>query len=377
MEQHPIPQNVTAYQFRLVGDMTLKQFLELASGCGLAFLITRFTLLPVFFRWPLAAVFAFLGVGLAFLPVEERPLDQWLRNFVKSIYSPTQFLWKKSEALPGFFTFTRSKQPPPQAQPPVKDQAQLKAFVKSFPSVPASPLDQQELTNLKKINQLLGTSSPPAALPFSPQPSLRASLGIKTRPLRTPGQIKREEKIVFRQVPAIPQDPAKPAPAPQAPVVVKVSPPQRPLKVASLYPERPEPEPKPKPRPKPKPKPVKKRVDPVFAQDLPLPAPPEAPNLITGMVVSFDNRLLPNTIIEVRNQLNQVVRAVKTNKLGQFFIATPLLNGSYELMVEHLEESFDIIRFKAQGKIIPPISIKARKKNLKEAGGLENQPQKG
>ena len=39
MQQHPVPQNVTQYQFRLVGDMTLKQFLELAGGMLLAYLI--------------------------------------------------------------------------------------------------------------------------------------------------------------------------------------------------------------------------------------------------------------------------------------------------------------------------------------------------
>ncbi|EKD47460.1 MAG: hypothetical protein ACD_66C00049G0001, partial [uncultured bacterium] len=26
MEQHPVPQNVTGFQFKLIGDITLKQF---------------------------------------------------------------------------------------------------------------------------------------------------------------------------------------------------------------------------------------------------------------------------------------------------------------------------------------------------------------
>ena len=32
METHPVPQNISSYEFRLVGDMTLKQFLYLAGG---------------------------------------------------------------------------------------------------------------------------------------------------------------------------------------------------------------------------------------------------------------------------------------------------------------------------------------------------------
>ena len=31
-ESHPIPQQISSYQFRLVGDMTLKQFFQLARG---------------------------------------------------------------------------------------------------------------------------------------------------------------------------------------------------------------------------------------------------------------------------------------------------------------------------------------------------------
>jgi hypothetical protein len=38
-EQHPIPQQISAYHFRLVGDMTLKQFFEVAGGAIIALII--------------------------------------------------------------------------------------------------------------------------------------------------------------------------------------------------------------------------------------------------------------------------------------------------------------------------------------------------
>lgn len=374
MEQHSIPQNVTAYQFRLVGDMTLKQFLELAAGGGLAFLITRFTILPVFFRWPLAGIFAFLGIALAFLPIEERPLDQWLRNFVKSIYSPTQFLWKKTGVLPGFFTFVPGKEPALAPKAPPKNQQQLRSFVRSFQASPPSPLDEQELTKLKRINQLLGASQPAPNFPFSPQPSLNILPGVKTRPLRTQSQIKKEEKVVFRQpppgqapkpaplkkaapLPSLPQAPVKQTPVSPGPKVEIIPPYRPPLRVTSLYPG-------------PLPKVSKNRVAPLFDKDLPLPTAPESPNLITGMVVTYDGRLIPGAIIETCNNQGQTVRALKTNKLGQFFIATPLLNGQYELKAEHPKESFDIISLKVEGKIIPPIKIRAKKK-AQETGSQE------
>ena len=36
MEQHAIPQQISNYEFKLVGDMTLKQFLKAAAGIVLA-----------------------------------------------------------------------------------------------------------------------------------------------------------------------------------------------------------------------------------------------------------------------------------------------------------------------------------------------------
>jgi hypothetical protein len=96
MEQHPIPQDVTGYKFRLVGDMTLTQFLELAGGIvgGIIFYALP---LPFFFKYPLAILSVGLGVGLAFVPVQGRPMGQWILAFIKSIYSPTVYVWKKQE----------------------------------------------------------------------------------------------------------------------------------------------------------------------------------------------------------------------------------------------------------------------------------------
>jgi hypothetical protein len=99
MEQHPIPQDVTGYKFRLVGDMTLTQFLQLAGGIvgGVIFYALP---LPFFFKYPLAILSVGLGVGMAFVPVQGRPMGQWILAFIKSIYSPTMYVCKKQENKP-------------------------------------------------------------------------------------------------------------------------------------------------------------------------------------------------------------------------------------------------------------------------------------
>lgn len=386
MEQHPIPQNVTAYQFRLVGDMTLKQFLELGSGILLGFLTTRLPLIPVFIKWPAAGILAFGGIALAFLPVEERPLDIWLKNFIKSIYAPTQYLWQKKAQLPDFFTYTRGKSPPEPIKPRIKDQRQLQSYLSTLAQTTEPEIDKREGVALGRINQLLG-SAPTPGLAVSTQPGFAVSPGIKSRKLRTPDQLRRgvviyeepvkEDQLIQPKPAPSPTTPPQPktkqtfvaqyrkqaapsaplqASSPQAGPVIEIAPlPRPPLTVASLYPQPPS-----------KADRDRLRVAPEFAQDLPLPTPPDIPNIVVGMVLAPDSRLLVNAIIEMRNDQNQTVRAVKTNKLGQFFIATPLLNGTYEIRVEHPEYTFDIIKLKAEGKIIPPIKIKAKQKQLAE-----------
>ena len=88
MEPHPIPQNVTTFQFHLVGDMTLKQFMYLAAGSGIAYVIFVFFSkdYPIV-SWPAIVISAGLGAAFAFLPFNSRPLDYWVAAFFKAIYS--------------------------------------------------------------------------------------------------------------------------------------------------------------------------------------------------------------------------------------------------------------------------------------------------
>src|SRR3989344_8952348 len=101
-EQHPVPQQISSYQFRLVGDMTLKQFFQLAAGAVVGLIIYSLPL-PGFFKWPLIAVVVIGGAAFAFLPIQDRPLEQWLVAFFRSIYAPTIFVWKKSAGPDSYF----------------------------------------------------------------------------------------------------------------------------------------------------------------------------------------------------------------------------------------------------------------------------------
>ncbi len=135
IEQHPIPQDVAGYKFRLIGEMTVKQFIWLAGGIILG-LITYSTPLPFFFKYPLTGILVFLGAGIAFIPVEGRPMDKWLIAFIKSVYSPTQLTWQKGVSLqtPTQSTMAAAK-PPPAPNPPVQATAPV-APPKPVPPTP-------------------------------------------------------------------------------------------------------------------------------------------------------------------------------------------------------------------------------------------------
>ncbi len=115
MEQHAVPQDITGFQFKLVGDMTLKQFGELAGGVIVAYLFFASNWHPLL-KWPLTIFFCFLGIALAFLPIEERPLDVWIANFLKAIYQPTYYVWKKDAS--GLAIAAPSPQVLPKSVPP-------------------------------------------------------------------------------------------------------------------------------------------------------------------------------------------------------------------------------------------------------------------
>ena len=103
MEQHPVPQQISSYQFRLVGDMTLKQFFQVGGGALISLLIYASGLHPVA-KWPLIIISFALGAALAFLPYQDRPLSFWIVSFFRSIYSPTEFYWRKTEKKEVFFS---------------------------------------------------------------------------------------------------------------------------------------------------------------------------------------------------------------------------------------------------------------------------------
>jgi hypothetical protein len=78
------------------------------------------------------------------------------------------------------------------------------------------------------------------------------------------------------------------------------------------------------------------------------------------MVTDLQGKIIDNAIIEIKDKNHKPVRALKTNKLGQFAIATSLKEGQYIIEVDKDGYQFEPVIVQAQGEIIPPVLIKAK-----------------
>lgn len=369
MQQHPVPQAVTAYKFKLVGDMTLKQFIELAIGLVGAWLIFN-SGINILLKWTFGPLLGFFGFALAFIPIEDRPLDQWIINFFKAIYKPTQFIFQAKSKQMDIFSPTKSKSQTNQIDLPPPHQ--LEDYLQTLPSTPTTAFDQAETKYLDHISNLFGALGTPLKKSSSADPSSKSESktttssaplvkspvkGVRVRKLLHPQMCLLPHATVYQASPD-PKSAAIPTNIKKATAKPKVT------KTVAKPIQKPAPQPiKPAPAPPPAtplPQSNQPTIAATFTKDVILPQAQERPNLLTGITLDNAGKIVGNVIIEIRDSKNHPIRALKANKLGQFFISTPLPDGIYHLEAEHPDHRFAIIKLEAKGEVIPPLKIQAQ-----------------
>lgn len=350
MGPHPIPQDVTGFQFRLVGDMTLKQFLYLAAGSGLAYLIFVFVA-PTYplVAWPGLVISAVLGVAFAFLPISSRPLDHWVAAFFKAVYSPTKRVWKKNRKTyreePLFSSrllmYLSGQKPgaaepvnqPPTAKPvspPPAPTVPQPAQASSQPATAAALPTQEELAktvdlarqaqNLqfriiqyeRALNQIKSEATQPTATPVDYSPQTNKLMSDLQTLVTQASTIRQKLDAVAKPVKAKAEVKAN------IRVVVPVKPKQTQIALTNF------------------------------------------PNVINGIVKDSRGAYLEGVIAVIHDKEGLPVRALKTNKLGQFTGSTPLPNGVYTLELEKENYAFDVLQIELTDKVLPPILITAK-----------------
>lgn len=384
MIQHPVPQNVTTYQFRLIGNMTIKQFLILLAGGGLG-LLAYTTNLPDLLKWPLVILGVGSGALLAFVPYEERTLDQWAINFIKAIYRPTHYHWRRVTKWPELFDWKPNQQRTNQSEidySPLR-RKQANQFLSSI-EAPTSqvetaidPLDVFSRTNDEELASLYAQVAPAAGvLAREIASTLEEEVEVAKPDLQArPRQLSSPTVLFASSLPsAVSMTAAAPAPvAPVARTLEEKSEPA-PEQIVPVAPvvsqEQVEEEPAPvavAPAPE---NPMaysqlgsqvqgEAATPAVFNEKLPFPTLPTEPNIILGMVYGPDGKIITNAIIDILDENNATVRALKTNGLGQFSISKALPAGSYFVEVESAGIKFPRYAVDLIDEVMKPMEIRA------------------
>ena len=375
MEQHPVPRNISSFQFHLVGDMTLRQFFYLAAGIGIAIVFYKAVPIPIV-NIALAGASALGGFAFAFLPIQDRPLDKWLLLFIKSIFSPTQYLWRKEGIPPEILT--RATIIHIKVTSPInilahkEAQEKLRLYLATIPAAPHEIINAAEKKYIDKTLSL-----------FDSTPVILNTIG-KTPPSPTPTPIPNISPFQPATLPPTKDVPSEPAVNLQTQAIPRISPPtadrsllSQQLKNLASEKEALENELRKlqqemekskspqiiKPRLEAQKEPtIKAFTAKTASSELGLPYIPQIPNIIVGIIKDPQRKLLPNIILTIKDKSGLPLRALKTNKLGQFATATPLPNGIYFLEIEDPLKRFvfDIAEITLSGKIFLPIEIIAR-----------------
>ncbi len=298
MEQHPIPQQISSYEFKLVGEMTLKQFGKAAGGIILAVIVNAMPIV-FFIKWPLIIIFALGGLAMAFLPYQDRPLETWMMAFLKSIYSPTIYLYKKKKPenwLDIDLSKTIKTESEEKIEVPQKEERKVEEFINSLPSV-----------EREKGEALL-------------RPSTGSGLRTGKQETRNERQETRDEKQETRD------ERQEVGTAPRLD-----------LKTQKL-----------------------EATGEVVFGSIPMPTIPKSPNILVGMVLDSNQKIVEGAIVDLQDKNGNSSRVLKTNQLGQFKTLTPLSSGKYLIVTDKEGLKFDRVEILLENKIVEPIKIIAK-----------------
>lgn len=420
MEQHPVPQNVTTFQFRLIGDMTIKQFGYLIAGGILAVIAYKLPL-PFIITWPLAGAFAFLGVGFAFIPVEERPMDVWVFSFFKSVYSPTQYIWSHDQTPENAATaatpdvihtptkpapltaatpapapqpvqvaqpqaakavLTGLFQPAQQVAPPPKPVAftvpakhtsfmdEVMGWLFPKPKAATAPVPPQAATPSVTGYR---PPAPPTAAPVSAADT-KANEAIHNKMTQLEDTLKTLEERLSTKT--ITEDRVLELQKQLTDVLSQKAKTEDELIALKRHLTTPPPQPSVPPQPTTVAQPQQKEapltpasrgaVNVITTQEgavkAGLPRLTNVPNVITGLVKDDTGNFLPGILVTVTNSDGIPMRALKTNKLGQFAASTQLASGTYFVEVEDPRGRFTFSRVQItlNNAVVPILEIIAK-----------------
>jgi len=412
MDQHPIPQDVTGFQFKLIGTMTVKQFGYVACGVVSAVVLYYLPLhsaLGILLKVFLIPTFGASGAIIAFVPIDGRPIDVMTSNFIKALFSPNQYVYHREGRKLSFTTITVAKAPSAQKAQQTATIAQnqthhsshqldekeekLRALLLNSRGRTENDIDKKETAFLKALTIPSAPASSPSPLPkpapfaavkppsqphiisATPQPKI-APLPMATKaPNDKENELEKKESELEQALSQAKQeDLSSKTPAIHTAAQQKITTLTNQIQEVHAQKEQLEKElsvlqtqlasQKNTPTPIVPQKPVQdpqhvRAIPQGSSQKIGLPHVSDSPNVVLGIVKDSRGNILPNILVEVKDKDGNPVRAFKTNQLGQFASATPLSPGTYTLELEDpkKQHQFDVIQVTANNQILLPIEV--------------------
>lgn len=153
MEQHAVPHQVTTFEFKLIGFLTIKQFVYLLMFAGLAVLF-YFLLLPIQpFNIVLAVLIMGTGAIFALFKYNERELDVWIKNLLLSLLSPSQYYYHKHNVAPDFLTGVYITGDDTITQTHIDAQQKLAKYIEAKGDTPTKTNTAQKIQTLLQVPQ--------------------------------------------------------------------------------------------------------------------------------------------------------------------------------------------------------------------------------
>ncbi len=168
-----MPRQITSFEFKLIGFLTLKQFIYLIVFVPLGFIVFKLFPLPIL-NIVLAVLVGGIGPAFAFLPVNERPLDVWIKNMYKRLTSATQYMYIKQNAPVYFLQNLFFTNDPHRVATHIESQEKLAAYLSKTKKDTSSHEKKQTIATLLQnpSANIIDTKSTPQTQTVQVAPSV-------------------------------------------------------------------------------------------------------------------------------------------------------------------------------------------------------------
>lgn len=123
-----MPRQITTFEFKLIGFLTLKQFIYLVIFFPVGYIVFRLFPIPLL-NILLGLIVAGIGVVLAFVPINDRPMEVWIRNLFKRLTGPTQYFFRKGNQPISFLSNLYFVSDPHRVMTHIESQEKLAAYL--------------------------------------------------------------------------------------------------------------------------------------------------------------------------------------------------------------------------------------------------------